>query len=250
MSDITVDPQPKPLVTEPVSVSTYPHNFSKSILIGILVFVLLSATAYGTYWYTKNYLAIVPSQPTVSSVQSELTQPKNPLSNISNQSTPAATTDETAGWKTYTDSVHSVSMRYPPDWEYVKSHPSGQNGCLISNDQSGTDEGIGGGYNIQRGSVVCISELGNAKGENYHNVICNSKGDVTGKGSSTCNLITLNNNLAIQREERYQYPIGDFSKGYIRTFINFEQKNLGLYLLYKQSTKQIIDQILSTLKFL
>lgn len=119
MTNLTVDPQPNSLVSnKPVLVSPSSHNFSKSILIGILIFVLLAATAYGTYWYTKNYLITSPFQPPVSTVPAEISQPKSSFSNFTNEATPAAT-DETANWKTYTNTKYGFSFKYPEKFKYL-----------------------------------------------------------------------------------------------------------------------------------
>lgn len=76
MTNLTVDPQPESAIFEqPISTVRASHNFPKAILIIILVFVLLALTAYGAYWYTKNYLLIPLSRPTISNVPSETSQP-------------------------------------------------------------------------------------------------------------------------------------------------------------------------------
>lgn len=121
MPNLIVDSQPDPLVSsEPTAINPSSHNFSKSILIGILIFILLSLTAYGAYWYTKNYLVVPYSQPTISNVPPETSQPENSFSNLDSQATPALT-DETAGWKKYTNPTNEFTFLYPSGWDLIEN---------------------------------------------------------------------------------------------------------------------------------
>ena len=62
------------------------------VLLGVLAVLAASG---GAYWYGQ--------QKAPSVVQEESSQP-------------ATTTDETAGWKTYTDTNYGFSFKYPTDW--------------------------------------------------------------------------------------------------------------------------------------
>lgn len=114
MPNLTVDPQP-----QDNNSSSLGSNPLKAIFIGILMFVLLSATAFGAYWYTKSYLIVPSSQPVISWVPTQTPQPKNSFSNLSNQVTPAAT-DETAGWKTHMSKSLGLSFRYTDSMEVLE----------------------------------------------------------------------------------------------------------------------------------
>lgn len=90
-------------------------NLHRAIFLGIFLFLVLALTAYGTYWYTKNYLVTPSSQSTTSNVIPETSQTKSSFGSLNNHSTSAAT-NETANWKTYTPIDKSFMFEYPDDW--------------------------------------------------------------------------------------------------------------------------------------
>lgn len=117
MPNLTVDPQPDTLTSaDSFSVNPSPHNLSKSILIGVLIFVLLSLTAYGAYWYGQsvNTAKLTPST-------SSSTGKVSSFSNVPTPKPVLAPVEETASWETYTNDV--LSFKYPSDSDW-KVYPS------------------------------------------------------------------------------------------------------------------------------
>jgi len=76
----------------------------KTILLGVVGLVFVSAIAFAGFWYGKNSQTSVSSEkeatPSTEAVKEEL----------------PAVVDETAGWKTYVSSAHNFSVKYPPTW--------------------------------------------------------------------------------------------------------------------------------------
>ena len=119
------------------------------------------------------------------------------------------------------------------------------NDCFASPGHKGFNEGVGGGYAIQRGILLCVSHLGpNEKGEEYTWSVCDQSGDVKGQGHHTCSLVTLEDSVGLKLERGY-------TKGYQYTAIRLPDKKINVTALYPptEHNRQLINQILITLKF-
>lgn len=136
MPNLTVDPKPDLLTSsDPVSVNPFDklrvdgeqsrtinpssYNLPKSILIGILIFVLLSATAYGAYWYGQ------------SVVTTKLPPSISPFTNTPTPKPTPVPVDETASWKTYTNPMEKYSLNYPSNWTIAEQTGDGESGIIL-----------------------------------------------------------------------------------------------------------------------
>lgn len=131
MPNLTFDPQPEPLVSSPpFSIKPPPHNLSKSFLIGILIFVLLSVTAYGAYRYGQS-VVMTRSIPPIST-------PTEKVSSFSNVPSPKATpavVDGTVGWKTYKEETAGFEIKYPENW-FLQGPTSEDQSVYFKSDES------------------------------------------------------------------------------------------------------------------
>lgn len=96
----------------PVQVPEPKAKFSVMYLIlSLLILVFLVSTAFLYYqnMQLKNMLASYQTQPTSSPI-------------------PVATVDPTANWKTYINTKHSYSVKYPTNWTF-REFPDSQNGA-------------------------------------------------------------------------------------------------------------------------
>ncbi len=87
--------------------SRQPQRPSNLLLI-LMVLLLVGLVGYGGYYFGKYYSAPVARQ----IVPSPLAIPVNP--------TPVAPIDPTARWKTYTNSLLGIEFKYPSDWSEEK----------------------------------------------------------------------------------------------------------------------------------
>lgn len=255
MTNLTVDLQTDPSISNnQISVNPSPHNLPRSVLVGILIFVLLSATAYGAYWYTKNYLVVPSSQSIISNAPSEVPQSKTSFSNLNNQTTPVPV-DETANWKTYTNSKFNFSLKYPPS--LVKC-------CGISGPISGNPEEIitlGSSSKAGRGTdapfdgfaIYVETNLSNLKLSQYISqekqallgIYKASEGkDPTGRGIESMFMIAGRQGTILKN-----YSWDDVT----RYYVNFpDEKKILVFAKIKVNGTfdTTFDQILSTFKFL
>lgn len=94
-------------------------NKTNQALVFIIVILLLIITGGGGFILAK-YLYSPKPVLDPSTQQSVVNQPAaNSFSNLTTEkvSTPPATVDETANWKTYTDTRFSFLVKYPQSWE-------------------------------------------------------------------------------------------------------------------------------------
>lgn len=86
----------------------------KSIVLPVLLAILGSGIVFGGGGY---YLATTMNLPETDSPQTTVRTSTKPSSTSTTSSIATAfTTDETASWKTYTNSTYKFSFKYPADW--------------------------------------------------------------------------------------------------------------------------------------
>ncbi|MBM4401907.1 MAG: hypothetical protein FJ044_01545 [Candidatus Cloacimonetes bacterium] len=97
-----------PQTAEP-TVEPKSKNWPKIILATIFSFALLIGAAYAGYWFGTES----------AKVKSQISKP---TPTPTPEASPSPIVDETANWKTYTDPVHSFSLKYPPLWQITKGN--------------------------------------------------------------------------------------------------------------------------------
>lgn len=159
------------------------------------------------------------------------------------QATPTPTIKE-SNWKSYSDKNLKVSFEYPPDWR-EKSGTGVGNVCFASPDIEGKNEGIGGGFDIKRGMLICFSYLGpEEKTEDYRKTVCNNKGQIKGTGQNTCNEGTFNGTKSLSMER-------DYGRDYLHTSYNLEERGFKVVIVeFHSENTRIIQDIISTIKFI
>jgi len=119
--------------------------------------------------------------------------------------------------------------------------------CLVSPNFDGTEEGIGGGYRIDEGAIICVSYLGmsvpTGPEDDYYQLVCNQEGDIKGKGVSKCSWVKINNTTAFRKE--------NFSENYKSISVNFYEKMASISTKFPAIPQytELIEQIISTFKF-
>lgn len=154
---------------------------------------------------------------------------------------------ETANWNIYEDSKFlNYSINYPQNWRREDNCALG-NDCFASPDQKGVNEGVGGGYDIQKGILITVSLLGSeAIAMEYYDIACNQEGEIKGRGGSKCLSTFFNGINAIKFETEYG------NKGYILTTFDIVTKKIRIRTLslIDEKNQKVIDQILFTFKFI
>lgn len=118
LSNPTVPPQipVNPPANQPVKTS----SSSKPILIILFVVGLIALSSLGTYFIVKSQ--VKPQAPASSS---------SPVSSSSVQASPTPSViDETANWKTYTNTKYNYSFKYPQDWILQNKQLDIENGMI------------------------------------------------------------------------------------------------------------------------
>lgn len=84
------------------------NTITKYILTGIVA----AAVAGGVTYYTVNLKATSDKQ----DLQSQIDSLTSKVNSQSSTTTTTASTDQTSGWKTYSNTKYSFSVKYPADW--------------------------------------------------------------------------------------------------------------------------------------
>jgi len=110
-----------PQTAEPM-VESKPTNWPKIILAAVLGFALLFAAAYTGYWYgtqeISNLRAELAGEAGQLKTQNQVTPTPAPVP--SPAQTPSPAEDETANWKTYTNTKYGYTLKYPQTLPLVK----------------------------------------------------------------------------------------------------------------------------------
>lgn len=196
VSSPTTVPEPKALPAQ--AGKPYPLY----AIFPLLVLVLLACTVYFTY---QNY-----------QLRKQISQPQTQPS-----PTPTATPDETANWKTYTNSEFNFSFMYPPDWTKRENTPTSENLMIVflNNPTIGT-------FQIQEGYLADGIDKPNIRFE-YKDAV------LSGKKVKLQNMYADNQ----LRQKTYEAKNNDKT---IAILLNPETKE----------NFEKLDQILSTFKFL
>jgi len=89
----------------------------KNIIIGVVVgTILVAAGLGGWFWYQLDQINKESSNSSTQTTNKTATS-------SSKVSTPSATTNETAGWKTYTDRTYKFSFKTPQNWVTKEVNP-------------------------------------------------------------------------------------------------------------------------------
>lgn len=208
------DPTATPVPAAPaVPVPVKSNNILVAIL-GILVVLLLGATAY--LYYANQQLAQV-----ITNYQRQTPSPS-----------PASTPDPTANWKTYRSEKYNFSFKYPSEWqEYLRPvTPGAQYVDVISYKPTP----------ISEFTVVYFPDITNLEGwvqATKDSGLINTA--ISGQKNINGNTFTEVVGLSSNGEDK-TYFIKATSKGYLKIWMEpYDQKTQG----------QTFDQILSTFQF-
>lgn len=215
-NDVTNNHEPVNLPDTPKIMVEVPR---KSPWIIILLLFLVASLTLSGYFYWQNTLLCS-------------TEPMT----LSPSPTPTASADPTDNWKTYTNSVHNISFKYPVDWELkIEDDQAALNASLkLVKDQAtihmvfGVD-GIGGQGRDYEGTPINLdgNEVFRYK---FHNSYDNSETvGITDSLKESLGVLMINKKTYILS---LNYPIKYVSSG--------ESANLN----------QTFDQILSTFQFI
>lgn len=153
-------------------------------------------------------------------------------------------TDETAGWKTYTNSELGYELKYPPNWKSVTDCKFGTT-CFSSEnfEQTVNEAGEGGGFYItKKGGLFSISTSSKDDVMDL-NSYCHPGGPLLISSCVDTKLEGIDAKkrvLNIQDGTEYATEIGTLTN----KFLVILGQNYS-----SQSDKKILDQILSTFKF-
>jgi len=260
-------PQPIPPTAEPLArsqSSSRPEvgrplddgrNWPKIILAVIFGFALLIAAAYAGYWYGTESVKIRPRADQPLADKSQTSKPTTVAQPTPKPTlTPTPTQDPTTTWKTYTNTKYKYTLKYPQTW-YVSSLP-------------GTDL-------VTFNEPLFSSECDYNKGQLCTNVYVlvatfNPKvgiyeGDIiidAAEGDRVTNEVSLTLDGEVARGfEYWQENYGESGRLlYLVTAIHKNNKYTIMYEEERKSkeflsgrdweNKEMLDQILSTFKFL
>jgi hypothetical protein len=93
----------------------HPRKGFVQIIIAVIVVLAIGAGAMFVYQKYSQKPTLSPTQTTANN---------NPTQTINKTSPSPVTSDETAGWKTYTNTAEKITFKYPNDWDTVA--PSGK----------------------------------------------------------------------------------------------------------------------------
>lgn len=157
------------------------------------------------------------------------------------QFSPIQSPDPIANWKTYEDSKFlNYSIMYPQDWRKQNDCSLG-NDCFESADQKGFNEGIGGGYNMQQGTLIAVGyDTRRSEGDLFS--YCNKKEK---DPFFPCSNANFNGMSSIKEEGKYR------NSEYVLTIFRFANKNttISTLLIPNKQNQKLVDQILSTFRF-
>lgn len=217
MDDSNASLQPQPANIDMTTLSSTPP-VKKTPWILILSLLLIAALAVAGYFYWQNTLLI-----------------KSTSIAPSPSPTPVSTVDPTANWKTYTNQVHSLTFKYPTDWQLVVENDQDELNAslkLLKEKASihmifGVD-GIGGRGGDYEGVPISIagSEVYKYKTRNEQNGT--ETVGITDTLTESLGVLTLNQKTYILN---LNYPMSYVSSG------------------REQDFEQAFDQILSTFQF-
>ncbi len=217
-----------------------------SIPVLLIISFLIACLAAVYFWYQNQQLQQKSSNP----------------NQVSNQQTPSVTLtpslppDETASWKTYTDTKYRFSLKYPNSWEF-KSCPDDLCGTLIDNNSEVIRfDGFSNSCEVNLvpsqanaekvAECYCLASVPGA------NVSCDTPSEekaitnISGITSYNFRLNELKNNN-FQRK-RGPFTVIYFPKPVLNSGLLYEY---GLYFEVLDANKApVFDQILSTVKFL
>jgi len=240
-----MDPTQQPIQAPPeIFVSKPKPNYLKTILLSGLVILLVVSIIYLYLQNQKLQQQVLNPQlsPTIQ-VLSPTSQSISPTPKT--VSSISITPDETAGWKTYTNSVLGLELKYPPNWKSVIDCKFGTT-CFSSEnfEQTVNEVGDGGGFYIaKKGGLFSISSSLKDASINLDNY-CHPGGPLLITSCVDTKLDELNAKkriLNIQDGAEYSTEVGALTN----KFLIMLGQNYS-----SQSDKKILDQILSTFKFL
>lgn len=232
----TPPPPNLPLAVEPAGPSKHSNL---PVIIGVLV-LLAGIVVGGGYYFLSSQ---------TSTTSTPVAQPSPIMQQIP---TPTPTVNPTAGWKTYLNSKHGYSFRYPSNWLLLS--PGGVNGDICVSSTS-TDDII---ELAQRNLDSCgflADQLPNEEAEFTVQVLDKPWNmeevpisDVTGNDISTSTTVGGTTATKIPFTEQSELP------NIQATRIYFNYNNKG-YLIFLKQTDKVgnynfdYDQILSTFQF-
>ena len=113
-----------------------PSNKTHQTLIFIIAILLLIIVGGGAFVFARYIYSPKPSSDisTQQPVSSSAPSSSNSFSDLNTEkvSTPPPTVDETAGWKTYTNTLFNYEIKYPIDWELSNTGPDSGGGTPAS----------------------------------------------------------------------------------------------------------------------
>lgn len=91
-----------------------------AVWVAVVILVALISGG-GVWWWQTNKAASEKTalQSQITSLQSQLSQKTTPTTATTTPATTTTTKDETADWKTYSNTTYNYSIKYPSDWSVL-----------------------------------------------------------------------------------------------------------------------------------
>lgn len=188
-----------------------------SAVLAIVIIIVIVLIVGGAIWYWYSKTAVKDT--------ANMDIPEKTTSASASASPSASGTDETVGWKTYSNSTYGFSINYPSDLTYTES-------------------------SLEEGGVAFAVRFNqnNAKKTNVVNIWVKSNYTLAEEISSA-QQGQGEYNISNKTIAGVQGKLLDSTKVNIRDYA--VEKNNKLYILESnQTNKNILDQMISTLKFL